>query len=77
MTGDMGVSPIAGSAITGFSLVMDRTGTFSRSTQVNGKIYAANYASPTPSNLTTAVSNMRPRSSFRPLGTRTPPRLND
>ena len=59
ISGDMGVSPIAASAITGFSLVTDATNTFSKSTQVTGKIYAANYASPTPANLTTAVSNMQ------------------
>jgi hypothetical protein len=58
ITGNLGVSPIAASGITGFSLVLDRTRTFSRSTQVTGKIYAADYASPTPANLTTAVSNM-------------------
>ena len=54
----MGVSPIAATAITGFGLVADKTNTFSTSPQVTGKIYAANYASPTPANLTTAVSNM-------------------
>jgi hypothetical protein len=59
ITGDMGVSPIAGTAITGFALVLDSSKTFSRSTQVTGKIYAASFASPTPSNLTTAVSNMQ------------------
>jgi hypothetical protein len=59
ITGDMGVSPAAATYITGFALVPDRTGTFSTSTQVTGKIYAANYASPTPANLTTAVSNMQ------------------
>jgi hypothetical protein len=51
-------SPIAAAAITGFSLIADSTNTFSTSSQVTGKIYAANYASPTPANLTTAVSNM-------------------
>ena len=59
ITGNMGVSPIAATAITGFALIADRTNTFSTSTQVTGKIYAANYASPTPANLTTAVSNMQ------------------
>ena len=59
ITGDMGVSPIAAPAITGFSLVADKSNTFSKSTQVTGKIYASNYASPTPANLTTAVSNMQ------------------
>lgn len=59
ITGNMGVSPIASTAITGFHLVRNSTGTFSRSPQVTGKVYAANYASPTPANLTTAVSNMQ------------------
>ena len=58
ITGDIGVSPIAASSITGFSLRMYPTNTFSISSQVTGKIYAANYASPTPANLTTAISNM-------------------
>ncbi len=58
ITGNVGVSPIAATGITGFSLVVDSSGSFSRSTQVVGKVYAANYASPTPANLTTAVSNM-------------------
>ena len=58
ITGDLGVSPIAATAITGFALIADKTNTFSTSPQVTGKIYAASYASPTPSNLTTAVSNM-------------------
>lgn len=58
ITGDLGVSPIAAASITGFSLVADSTNTFSRSSQVTGKIYAADYAAPTPANLTTAVSNM-------------------
>jgi len=57
--GNMGVSPIAATAITGFALVANTTNTFSTSSQVTGKIYAANYASPTPANLTTAVSNMQ------------------
>ncbi len=56
--GNIGVSPIGSSAITGFSLTADATNVSSTSTQVTGKAYASNYASPTPSNLTTAVSNM-------------------
>jgi hypothetical protein len=77
VTGDIGVSPIDSTAITGFSLTMDSTGTFSTSSQVVGKAYAADYTSPTPSNLTTAVSNMetaftdaagRPTPDFTELG---------
>ena len=56
--GDIGVSPIDQTAITGFSQTLDASGTFSTSAQVVGKIYAADYAVPTPSNLTTAVSDM-------------------
>ena len=58
VTGDMGVSPIAASAITGFSLVMDSTFTFSTSAQVTGKIYASDYLDPTPAKMTTAISDM-------------------
>jgi len=59
VTGDIGVSPIASGGITGFSETMDGTGTFSTSTQVTGKLYAADYTSPTPSNLGTAVLDMQ------------------
>jgi len=61
ITGDIGVSPITYAAITGFALtpvVPDGSNTFSTSTQVTGKIYAADYTEPTPTNLTTAVSDM-------------------
>lgn len=58
ITGDLGVSPAAASFVTGFSLVADATNVFSTSPQVTGKVYAANYAAPTPTNLTTAISNM-------------------
>lgn len=58
VTGDIGVSPIARVAITGFSETMDSSNTFSRSTQVVGKIYAADYTPPTPTNMTTAIGDM-------------------
>jgi hypothetical protein len=58
ITGDIGVSPIAATAITGFSLIADSTNVFSTSSQVTGKVYAADYAPPTPSKMTTAVSDM-------------------
>jgi hypothetical protein len=59
VTGDLGVSPIDGTAVTGFSQTLDSTTRFSTSPQVTGKIYAANYSSPTPANLTTAVGDMQ------------------
>ena len=58
VTGDLGISPMAATFITGFSLIADSTNVFSTSTQVTGKIYAADYAAPTPSNLTTAIGDM-------------------
>jgi hypothetical protein len=57
--GDMGVSPIAATAITGFGLIMDTNNQSSHTPKVTGKVYAANYAPPTPSKMTTAVSDMR------------------
>ena len=59
ITGDIGVSPIDSTAITGFSLIADATNEFSGSNQLIGKAYAANYTSPTSSMLTTAVLNMQ------------------
>ncbi|KAJ7242181.1 antifreeze protein, partial [Mycena haematopus] len=58
ITGDVGVSPIAATALTGFSLTLDPTGEFSTSAQVTGKLYAASYNAPTPAMLTTAVGDM-------------------
>ena len=57
--GDIGVSPIDSTAITGFGLVMDAGGTFSTSSLVTGSLYAADYAEPTPTMLTTAVGDMQ------------------
>lgn len=59
ITGDMGISPAPATYITGFSLTIDSTGLFSRSEQVTGKIYASDYTTPTPTNLTTAISDMQ------------------
>ncbi len=59
--GDIGVSPAAASAITGFGLIMDTNGESSHTTiatHVTGKVYASDYAPPTPSKLTVAVLDM-------------------
>ena len=56
--GNMGVSPIVGTSITGFGLIMDDSHKFSTSLLVSGKVYAPNYAVPTPSMLSTAISDM-------------------
>jgi hypothetical protein len=58
ITGDIGVSPAAATYITGFSLIADSTNVYSISTQVVGEVYAADYEVPTPSNMTTAISDM-------------------
>jgi hypothetical protein len=58
VTGDIGLSPLAASNITGFDQSADSTNTFSTSALVTGKIYAANYTPPTPSKMTTAVADM-------------------
>ncbi|MFH1907066.1 MAG: ice-binding family protein [Chloroflexota bacterium] len=58
IVGDIGVSPIAATGITGFGLIMDSSNEFSTSSLVTGKVYAADYAVPTPAKMTTAVSDM-------------------
>ena len=58
ITGDLGVSPIAATGVTGFSLIADASNTFASSSQVTGRVYAASYRGDTPSNLTTAVGDM-------------------
>lgn len=58
VVGDVGASPVAATYLTGFSLIADATNTFSRSSYVTGKLYAADYATPTPAVMTTAISDM-------------------
>jgi hypothetical protein len=58
VVGDIGVSPIAATAMTGFALVLDASGQFSTSSLVTGQVFAADYAAPTPANLIAAVSDM-------------------
>ncbi len=62
ITGDIGVSPIDSTAITGFGLIADASNTFSTSSLVTGKIYAADYIGPpdsTPTKMTTAIGDMQ------------------
>jgi hypothetical protein len=59
ISGNIGVSPIAATAITGFNLKMDSGGEFSTAKeQITGKAYAADYAAPIPTELIDAVSDM-------------------
>ena len=57
ITGDIGVSPIDHTAITGFSETLDPSGEFSTSIYVVGNIYATDYAVPTPTYTSTAISD--------------------
>ncbi|KAF8895832.1 hypothetical protein CPB84DRAFT_1682120, partial [Gymnopilus junonius] len=59
ITGNVGLSTNAATGLTGFSLTLDSTGTFATSKQVTGKLYAASYTSLTPSQLTTAISDLQ------------------
>jgi hypothetical protein len=58
LNGNIGVSPIAHTAITGFSETADSSTTFARSAQVRGKIYTADYAAPIPEYMTMVVGDM-------------------
>jgi Ice-binding-like len=58
VTGNIGVSPAAASYITGFSLTADSSNVFSTSSQVTGKVYAADFKPPCPSSMTKAVGDM-------------------
>jgi len=58
ITGDVGVSPISQDAMTGFNLKSYPEGTFTTSTQVTGKLYAASDIAPTPVKMTAAIGDM-------------------
>jgi Ice-binding-like len=55
ITGHVG-SASAASSTTGFSETLDASNTFATSAQVTGRLYAFDYAEPTPTELTTATA---------------------
>jgi hypothetical protein len=64
ITGDIGVSPISATAMTGWTdfnsdQSSNQFGGFATSSEVVGKMYAANYNNPTPAGLTTAILDMQ------------------
>lgn len=59
VTGNLGVSPVTETAITGFPLTRDGSGDFATTPEVKGKIFAAEDSAPTTSNLTTAIGAMQ------------------
>ena len=72
ITGDIGLSPGTTRDIRVLDLVPDATNVFSTSPQVTGKIFASDHMSPTPANLTAAVSSMvaaYTEAAGRPAGT--------
>jgi len=58
VVGNIGVSPAEATYITGFDLILPAAGAFSTSALVTGNVYAPSYAVPTPSYISTAVSDM-------------------
>ena len=58
ITGDIGVGPITSTAITGLVLTPDVSNQFATTPQVNGRVYAPDFAVPTPAKVSTAVSDM-------------------
>lgn len=58
ITGHIGLSPASGSEITGFSLDYTTGNPYATSAQITGNIYAANYADPTPTVMTTAKGDL-------------------
>jgi hypothetical protein len=58
IVGDIAVSPIAATFMTGFTLIMDSSNTFSTSALITGQAFAPGYVNPTPATLTTAVNDM-------------------
>src|SRR3954469_24899797 len=71
--GEVGLSPAAASFITGFSMTADSSNVYSTSASVvaPARIYAANYAVPTPANLTSAIGGMQ--TAYVDAAGRTPP----
>jgi hypothetical protein len=57
--GDIGISPNNATSITGFGLIADISGQFATSSLITGKVYAANYAVPTPAKMTAAIGDMQ------------------
>ncbi|KAJ7509121.1 antifreeze protein [Mycena galericulata] len=58
ITGNIGVSPIAATGLTGFSLTVASNKESSTSSQVVGEVFAASYTAPTPATLTVAIGDM-------------------
>lgn len=58
VTGHIGLSPAAKNFMTGFYETLDTTSIFATSKLVTGNLYSADMKAPTPSHLTTALTDM-------------------
>lgn len=59
ITGNIGLGQgVTSSAFTGFSETLPSASAFATSAQVSGKLYAFDYANPTPADVSTAAGNM-------------------
>ena len=58
ITGDIGVNPVTSTAITGFALNLVAGSSYSTSSLVVGKVYAPDYAVPTPANVVITSTDM-------------------
>jgi len=56
ITGNLGISPIATTAFTGFGLTLASGGQYATCPAVTGHLYGADMAAPTPHVLTVAIS---------------------
>lgn len=59
ITGDLGISPAKAAGITGFPLTLDPSGEFATTPEVTGRIYASDYAVPTPAKMASAILDMQ------------------
>lgn len=58
VVGNIGVSPAAETFLTGFSQARDASNEFATSSLVTGRLFAADMAPPTPTQMTTAIGDM-------------------
>ncbi|ORY25809.1 ice-binding protein [Naematelia encephala] len=75
IVGNVGLSPAASTLITGFDLVLDSSGQFATSQYVSEHVTAADYKSPTPATLTTAVNDQL--TAYNDAAGRTPDDTNE
>jgi hypothetical protein len=76
VTGNIAVSPISHTAITGFTYTPNLAGPHGSAVEVSGNVDASDNAAPTPANLTAAVSAMQAAYTFAQAQTSPAPVVN-